>query len=74
MKNLISKLLLVIVLLLTSGFIRADVSLIVISSITNPEKSTGVQIGDVLKRSVTFRTSLPQNELKKKITNERHSQ
>lgn len=67
MKNLMSKLLLVIVLLLTSGFIRADVSLIVISKITNPEKSTGVQIGDVLKRSVTFRTSLPQNEIIKRL-------
>lgn len=60
MTNLLPKLLLLIALLFQSAFIFAENNVIATSNLTNPTRSTGIQIGDVLKRSVTFETATPQ--------------
>jgi len=65
MKTLIPTLLLLTALLFQSAFVCAESSAIAISNLTNPLRSTGIQIGDVLSRSVTFETSTPQNIITK---------
>ncbi len=67
MMNLIPKLLLVTALLFQNAFVYAENNAIAISTLTNPLRSTGIQIGDVLKRSVTFETSTPQNIISKAL-------
>jgi mxaA protein len=65
--KLTSKLLLLLALLLTSTLISAETKLLTISKMTNPSKSTGIQIGDVLKRSITFQTTSPINLITKAL-------
>jgi mxaA protein len=65
MMTLIPKLLLLTALLFQSAFVCADTSPIAISKLTNPQRSTGIQIGDVLKRSMILETATPQNIISK---------
>jgi len=67
MMTLPQKLLLLIALLFQSAFIYAEDNSIPISNLTNPARSTGIQIGDVLQRSMTFETSTPQNMITKAL-------
>lgn len=67
MMTLPQKLLLLIALLFQSAFIYAVDNSIPISNLTNPARSTGIQIGDVLQRSMTFETSTPQNMITKAL-------
>lgn len=67
MMTLLQKLLLLIALLFQSALIYAEDNAIAISNLTNPARSTGIQIGDVLQRSMTFETSTPQNMITKAL-------
>ena len=67
MMTLLQKLLLLIALLFQSALIYAEGNAIAISNLTNPARSTGIQIGDVLQRSMTFETSTPQNMITKAL-------
>lgn len=67
MMTLLLKLLLLIALLFQSAFVFAESSAIAISNLSNPQRSTGIQIGDVLKRSLTFETSTPQQMITKTL-------
>jgi len=60
MKNLIPKLLLFVTFFFQSAFASAENNAMAIAAISNPARSTGIQIGDVLKRSVTFESATPQ--------------
>lgn len=67
MMNLLPKLLLLITLVFQSAFVYADNHTLALSNLTNPQRSTGVQIGDVLTRSMTFETATPQHALSKSL-------
>ncbi len=67
MMTLLQKLLLLIALLFQSALTYAEDNAIAISNLTNPARSTGIQIGDILQRSMTFETSTPQNIITKAL-------
>lgn len=67
MMTLLQKLLLLIALLFQSALVYAEDNAIAISNLTNPARSTGIQIGDVLQRSMTFETSTTQNIITKAL-------
>lgn len=67
MMTLLLKLLMLIALLFQSAFICAENNATAISNLTNPARSSGIQIGDVLKRSMTFETAIPQNMITKAL-------
>jgi len=67
MKNLIPKLLLFVTLLLQGALACAENNAMPVADISNPARSTGIQIGDVLKRSVTFESAAPLNEISKAL-------
>jgi mxaA protein len=67
MTTLITKLLLLITLLFQSGIVSADNKTLTFSSLKNPQRSSGIQMGDVLKRSVMFETEISQKALYKAL-------
>jgi len=67
MKNLIPKLLLSVTFIFQSTFSSAENNAMSIVEISNPARSTGIQIGDVLKRSVTFESAAPPNMITKAL-------
>lgn len=67
MKTLISKLLILFTLIFQSAFVFADNNSLAILNLKNPQISSGIQIGDVLKRSVTFETEVSEKTLIKAL-------
>jgi mxaA protein len=67
MKTLTSKLLIIFTLLFQCAFAFADNNSFAILNLKNPQISSGIQIGDVLKRSVTFETKVSQKTLIKAL-------
>lgn len=67
MTTLITKLLLLITLLFQSAIVSADNKTLTLSSLKNPQRSSGIQMGDVLKRSVMFETEISQKALYKAL-------
>ncbi|WP_235276217.1 nonribosomal peptide synthetase MxaA [Methylotenera sp. G11] len=64
---MIPKLLLFVTFLFQSAFACAEDNAMAIAGISNPARSTGIQIGDVLKRSVTFESAAPPNIITKAL-------
>jgi len=67
MMNILPKLLLLIALFFQSAIVSADNNEVTLLNLTNPQSSTGIQIGDVLKRSLTFETATPQQTITKAL-------
>ncbi len=67
MKTLIFKSLFIVSFLMQVSPVLADDSTIAIKNMVNPARSSGVEIGDVLKRTVTFDSSISPNVITKAL-------